>query len=327
VDANAGGTEYVKTHNSIIVLGKIISKGTVEKPIRIISDSQNPTYTDWVGISVNNGEFQYTEIGYCLYGIYSTKNFEKLTIDNCYIHHNFATGVGFMNPKDFQTTPAWVKNSTISDCGHETIDTHSSGNLEIAYNFISKSSVGLNIRDDLNEISGHILKANIHHNIIIEVNKPLLIAGSADVYMTQCVLNSDQINSSRWQYKQFTMHQMDNPCAIFLEPKANLKLVLENSIIYDSPKGIWADDLGTQAVIQNGFLNFDNVNQPFSSNISPGAGILTTNSQFVNKSNGDFHLTSNSPCKGMGNPGSLIPNADIGAYGATSANVIIGWKP
>lgn len=326
VDANSGGKTYVRTHNTIIGLGNIVCKGTPDNPIIITSDSDNPTYTDWSGISIGkSGEFEYTEIGFALYAIYAGSGFMRLTVDHCYIHDCWATGIGMFESGDLPNTPIWITNSTITNCGHEAIDTHSSGNVEIAYNFISQSQVGLNLRDDFVSIDGHFINVNAHHNVIIDCNIPVLVAGGANVFVTQSVIQAQQQDASRWTYLGWTMHQMINPCSIYLESGQNQQLIVTNSIFYDSMKGIVCDSLGSSAVVQNGYINFDNVVLQFSSGISSGAGILNVNSEFVDKINNDFHLQETSLCKNAGNPIDGTP--DLGVFGGASANPEIGWKP
>lgn len=326
VDAENGGTTYVKTHNSIICLGNIVCKGTQEDPIKIISDSETPFYTDWSGISVGkSGEFEYTEIGYALYAIYANSGFTRLTVDHCYIHNCWATGIGMFESGDLPNTPIWITNSTVVDCGHEAIDTHSSGNIEISYNFISQSQVGLNLRDDFITVEGHFLNVNAHHNIIVDCNIPILSAGGSNIFVTQSVLQAQQQDASRWTYLGWTMHQMQNPSAIYLESGQSQHLTVTNTIFFDSPKGLICDALGSGAVVQNGYLNFDNVAIQFSVGISAGAGILTENSMFVDKDNFDFHLQPSSLCKNIGNP--IDGNPDLGAYGGATAKPNIGWMP
>jgi len=323
-DANAGGTDYVKSHNSIIVLGKIICKGTAEQPIRIISDAANPTYTDWNGMSIKSGEFEYTEIAHCLVAAYSDSEFESLTVSNCYFHTLYATGVGFRNPAN-NASQAYVKNCTFRDIGHEAIDTHSSGNLKIAYNYVEKCQVGINMRNDL-EIENRQMNAQIHHNVIVDCNVPILVAKDTNIFITQVVVNAKQQNAGRWNYSGHTLYQMENPTCIFIEPNATGRLIITNSIFFDSNKGIVCDNLNTAFVFQSGYHCFENITTQATAGLNVGAGIITSSAQFVNKITGDFHLQVTSPCIGAGNP-IESPAPDLGAYGGNKSQSVLGWSP
>jgi hypothetical protein len=312
---------FHKNHIGILVKGNIICKGTPEAPILFTSDAVQKQYYDWFGFSILNGQFEYTTVEYCVSGIYSDNGWGDVSIDHCNIRHVWAAGIGFMEPKTYDNTLARVTHTSIEDCGHEGIDTHSAGTVEIMYNTIKSSQVGLNLRDDHVSVAGHFQNNNIRHNVIVDCNLPVLIAGG-NTFITQCVLNAQQQNNSRWSFGDFTMPVVGiNPSAILMAPELSGSLILANSIIYDSPLGISISN--PQSTFQSGFLLFDNVETPSQPMVNLGAGVLYTSAGFVDAANGDFHLSSSSEAKGAGNPVDGSP--DLGVYGGETAQAILGW--
>lgn len=320
-DPRTSAGNFHENHIGIIVKGDIISKGTPESPILFTSDATVKNYTDWFGFSIMSGQFEYTTVEYCVSGIYSDNGWTNVYVEHCNIRHVWAAGVGFMEPKDPGNSQAWVKYTTIQDCGHEAIDTHSTSNLEIAYNLIQASQVGLNLRDDHLTVEGHFQNTNVHHNAIVDCNLPVLIAGG-NVFITQCVLNAKQQDNSRWSYGDFTMPVVGKePAAILMAPELPGNLTITNSIFFDSPIGINRASVGS--TIGSGYLMFENVPVQIKPTLDLGAGILTGSAGFMDKSNGDYRLASGSICKGAGNPVDGTP--DLGVYGGVSASSLLGW--
>lgn len=319
-DPKAGGNEYQKTHITIIIAGKIISKGTAEKPITFTSAAENPTYTDWWGINVMYGEFEYTEISWCVNPLYAQNHFERLTLEHCYIAHSWAAALGWMEPADGMTQ-SWVKYSTIEDCGHEAIDTHSSGHLEIAYNLIQNSQVGLNFHNDL-EGTGNHLTVNVHHNLIRNCKFPVLAADGTTANLTHCIFQSNEISLDRWQFNGYKMAQvLGDPAAILLAPGPIVQIQLRNSIIIDSALGVNLASPGSTFI--NTYNNFDNVTVPLGVGLTAGAGTLFEASQFIDRTN-DFHLIASSPLINAGDP--IDGSTDLGIFGGSLAPNSIGWK-
>ena len=310
-DPDAGGLEYQQSHISIIINGTIISRGTSDAPIKFCSSNPDPFYTDWTGITANNGVFEYTIIEWCLDGLYSLDNFEKLTVDHCLVRHVWAAGIGFNRPLN-SGVEAYIKNTTIEDCGHEAIDTHSPGIIELAYNVIRDSQVGINLHDDMN--------ANIHHNIIVNTTFPFICVNSTDVFITQCILQASIQDNTRWTYQGWTMPLFEDPAAIFISNSTATSVIVTNSIILDSPVGFKNE--APQEALANGYINMDNVDEPYALNSIQGAGCLEVESGFVNQAGGDFHLLDTSPLKNAGNPEDGSP--DLGAYGGVEAQEDIG---
>ena len=303
-DANAGGEEYIKTHIQIQVDGRIISKGTPEKPA-------DPHYTDWQGIYVNYGEFEYTKISHSIRGIVASPNFERLTVDHCHINNIWAAGIGYNNPKDPETR-SFVKHSTIEDCGHEAIDTHSTGHLEVAYNVIKNSQVGVNLHDKID--------ANTHHNLILNTTFPIIAIDASFAFVTQCTfVNVVGQDTSRWKYKGWTMPRFANACGIFAASQYVSNITVTNSIIKNAPCGMRIEN--PSSVITMGYINFEDVSVDFDDGITAGAGIYHLNCGF--EDNILFKLSNDSPLKGKGNPED--GNPDLGAYGGDNAENVLGW--
>lgn len=312
-DPNAGGTEYQKSHISLIVNGRIVCKGTAEEPILFKSSKPQPYYTDWVGILANDGEFAYTTVEWCLNGIYSTNNYERLTIDHCHVRHIWAAGTGFQRPK-VNNGASYIKHSTIEDCGHEAVDTHSPGMIEMAYNLVKDCQVGFNLQDNV--------IASIHHNLVLRTTHPVLCANNPEVFITQCVFQASIQDNTRWSYQGWTMPLIGNPACIFIPAGNTQSVVCTNSILLDSPVGIQSEV--QEGVFTCGYLNFDNVATPFAVNATQGAGCTTLESGFVDETGGDYRLQASSPLKGQGNPADGSP--DLGAYGGNNAEAAIGWE-
>jgi hypothetical protein len=323
VDANAGGWDYTRPHIAINILGRIISKGTPSQPIKFVSDSPTPTYTDWEGISANYAEFEYTEIGYSNIGFYSTDNFEHVSFNHCYVHHAWGAGIGFLNPADRNGIRAWINDTTISDCGHEGIDTHSSGFMNITNCRIDRSQVGLNLRDD---ITGNLgFNVNVRNCIVVNCNWPVLIAGPTVATIRYCTIEAETQDTSRWHYGAFTMHQFANPMAIRFEDGAQDISTIEMTMIFGSPFGIWNDNEAVSGTVAFDNVNFDDV--PALNEFRPwiqSPGTHTTHvSGFVNAPAGDLTLAGGSACLTAG-PG----GTQIGAYGGGLApGASIGWQP
>jgi hypothetical protein len=325
VDANAGALDYLNTHISFSVYGKIISKGTSEHPITFTSEKPIPTYADWCGIYLNYGEFEYTSLLWSVDGIYANWDYERLTVDHCYIAHSFSAGVGFGSAKDGNTV-GYVKHSTIQDCGHEAIDTHSSGNLEIAYNYIDQSQVGLNLRED---VVGGELNVNVHHNQIINTGCPVLVH-RATVTIDQSVFQITQQDTSRWTYNGWQMTLLQGFGSVNIDPSGSANVLLENSIIYDiNPTDIAVQNqevIPGTSVFGSNYNNFDTVGIDFQGpNVAAGISNTYVGSQFVNVGTGDVHLQAGSPLIGAGNPADGSP--DLGVYGGALAEDHIGWLP
>ncbi|MBN1952755.1 MAG: hypothetical protein JW801_16250 [Bacteroidales bacterium] len=310
-DPAVGGTEYHTSHIGIIVNGRIISKGTREEPIIFTSSKENPTYTDWIGLVVKNGEFEHTLVEWCLNGIYSCVGVEKLTIDNCHIRHIWAAGLGFQQPAS-TSSEVYVKHTTVEDCGHEAVDTHSPGTIEFAFNIIRDCQVGLNLHDEI--------YASAHHNIILNTTFPILCVNSQDVFITQSILQAAIQDNNRWTYQDWTMPQFQDPSALFVNNSDVSQVIITNSIIFDSPIGLRNE--APVGALANGYLNMDNVANPYYVNAVQGSGCLNVASGFIDKAGGDFKLLPTSLVKAAGNPDD--GNPDLGAYGGADAEELIG---
>jgi hypothetical protein len=322
VDANSGGWDFTRTHVAIIILGKLICKGTPTMPIRIVSSSQTPTYTDWEGLSANYAEFEYTEIAHSVVGFYTTENFERVTFNHCYVHKIFAAGIGFSTPVNRDEMRAWINDTTISDCGHEAIDTHSTGAIHITNCFIKASQVGLNLRDDKQGNLG--ITVDVINCIVVNCNWPILVAGPAAVTIKYSTIKAQTQDTSRWHYGDFVMPQFINPIAIRFEDGAQDVTTIERTMIFGSPFGIWTDNDVVSGTVAFNYVNFDNVpsGSEFRSWIQTKGSWTTLASDFVNTPSQDFHLLGSSACKTAG-PG----GTEIGAYGGSIApGTTIGWR-
>ncbi|NMC07897.1 MAG: right-handed parallel beta-helix repeat-containing protein [Candidatus Lokiarchaeota archaeon] len=323
VDANAGGWDYTRTHIAINILGKLISKGTPSQPIRFVSDAPTPTYTDWEGISAKYAEFEYTEIAYSNIGFYSTESFERVTFNHCYVHHAWGAGIGFLDPVDRNEMRVIINDTTIQDCGHEAIDTHSSGRMNITNCRISESQVGLNLRDD---IPGNLgMNVNVRNCIIVNCNWPVLVAGPTVATIRYCTIEAETQDTSRWHYGSFTMHQFTNPMAIRFEDGAQDITTIETTMFFGSPFGIWNDNGAVSGTVAFNYVNFDNVpaGNEFRTWIQTKGTYTTYASGFVNAPGGDFTLAVGSACLMAGPSGT-----QIGAYGGGIApGASIGWHP
>ena len=312
-DPDAGGVEYQQSHISIIINGTIISRGTANAPIKFKSSKQRPHYTDWTGITVNNGVFEYTLVEWCLDGIYSLDGCEQFSLDHCVIRHCWAAGVGFSSPanSNIQTS---IKHCTIEDCGHEAIDTHSPGNIEMAYNLLKDSQVGFNLHDDIT--------ANIHNNIVVNTTFPFICVNSSDVFITQCTLQAQIQDNSRWTYDGWTMPLFENPAAIFVANSTTSSVIATNSIIFDSTTGL--RDHAPAESLASGYFDMFNVSVPHDGNALQGAGFLQVDPKFVDKTGGDYRLAVDSPLKTAGN--TVDGNPELGAFGGSDAEEVIGYN-
>jgi hypothetical protein len=312
-DPNAGGLAYIQSHIQIQVDGRIICKGTAEKPIIFKSNATIPHYTDWQGIYVNYGEFEYTSVTHSIAGIVCGSNFEKLTVEHCYIGHIWGAGIGFNNPKNPDTS-SFVRYSTIEDCGHEAIDTHSPGNLEIAYNVVRSCQAGFNTHD--------LINANIHHNLVINTTFPVICVNASNVFITQCTfVKVMEQDTSRWTYKNYTLPRFTNAIGVFAAAGGISAVLITNSIIADAPVGLQLTVPGS--LINNGYINFDSVGINFAGGVTQGNGIYTLNSGFEDEIT--YHLSDTSPLKDKGNP--VDGNPELGAYGGANAQPVLGWQP
>ena len=86
---------------------------------------------------------------------------------------------------------------------------------------------------------------------------------------------------------------------------ANVLTVTNNTALFGG--GVY--DFGVNSVIQHSILwgNSDNVVGPQASYSIieggyPGIGNLTGNPEFVDGTNGDYHLATTSPCRNAGDP-------------------------
>lgn len=311
---DAGGHEYQKGHIGIIVAGNIVSLGTAEAPIIFTSSAPQPSYTDWVGISAAEGRFAYTVVEWAIFGIGGGTGPSGLTLDHCHIRHLWGACTAFNGP----VAPGgerWVRHSTIEDCGHEAIDTHSPGALEIGWSELRRTQAGLNLHDDI--------EVNAHHLVVTDSTFPVLLVDARSVLLTQSTLNAHTEDPSRWKYQGYSMPDMGQGYAagIFVSGAAS-KLIFTNSIIFDSPVGL--RDEAPAAALQSGYLNLDGVVEPYAINAAEGAGGMAVDSRFVDRAQRDVRLALDSPVRGQGNPADGRP--DLGAFGGAQARDSLGWR-
>lgn len=76
--------------------------------------------------------------------------------------------------------------------------------------------------------------------------------------------------------------------------------------------------------MESGYLNMDAVDAPYTINATQGAGQLTVDSLFVDRSGRDVRLQAASPARGVGNPVDGRP--DLGAFGGVAAQARLGWR-
>jgi len=311
-DPEAGGEEYQRSHVSIIVQGRIESRGTPEAPIVFRSSSPTPFYTDWTGITVHEGVFEYTLVEWCVDGIYSLEDGGGLVIDHCHVRHVWAACTGFHNPADPGTVSS-ITHSTIEDCGHEAVDTHDPGRIEIGWNTVSASQVGLNMHDEMT--------AHIHNNLILDTSIAIVLVGATDVFATQNTIQSEVQDTTRWTYQGWTMPVIEQT-AVFVAAGGDPHLVFTNAILFDSETGLRNE--AAPGALENGWINMDGVTTPFGIHAEEGEGVTYLDPGFVDAASGDFHLRDDSPLRGAGNPADGSP--DLGAYGGDGAVESIGWR-
>ena len=310
-DPDAGGVAFQQAHVSILIQGRIDARGRADAPIVWKSSKATPFYTDWDGIQVAEGAFAYNVVEWCLNGLYAAQNHKGMTVDHSVVRHIWAAGVGFHQPAA-SSGPSWVKNSRIEDCGHEAVDTHSPGNLELAYNVVSRSQVGFNLQD--------AMTANVHHNVITRTGFPVLAVNATSVLVTHGTLQAEIPDSSRWTYGGYTMPRLTNAAGVFAQGSA--RAIVTNSIFFESPMGL-RSEAGASA-LENGYLNMDGVTTGYGIEATAGAGCLAVDSGFVDRGGGDYHLKASSPLRGKGNPANGSP--DLGAYGGADAQQELGWS-
>jgi len=310
-DPEAGGDEYHRTHIAINAQGRIVAKGTAEKPIVFTSSSTTPHYTDWIGITAREGEFEYVVVEWCINGIYSVDGGSRFTLDHVNVRHVWAAATGFQYLAPGAL--AYVRHSTLEDCGHEAVDTHSPGMLEVAYNVIRGCQAGLNLHDDIT--------LNAHHNVIVDTTFPVLAVNAKNAFVTQHVLNARDQDASRWTYQGWTMPALQGGAAVFVPP-GDTHLVVTNSIVFDSARGLRNE--AAETAIASGWIAMDDVAEPYVTNAIPGEGGLAAGAGFVDPAAGDFRLRADSPCRNAGNPADGSP--DLGAFGGADAQAGIGWQ-
>lgn len=312
---SAGGIEYQKSHIAINVAGRIIALGTEDEPIVFTSSKPQPFYTDWVGLSVREGQFAHVVVEWAIFGIGGGTGPGGLTLDHCHVRHMWGACTAFNEPEG-PSGQRWIRNSTIEDCGHEAIDTHSPGALEVAWTEIRHTQAGLNLHGTL------ALRA--HHNVITDTTFPVLAENASDVFVTQVTLQAHEEDSSRWTYQGYVMPNMGHgsAAAVFVGMAGTSHVVLTNSIVFDSPVGIRNE--APAGSVESGYLNMDAVDAPYTINATQGAGQLTVDSLFVDRSGRDVRLQAASPARGVGNPVDGRP--DLGAFGGVAAQARLGWR-
>lgn len=111
-----------KTHQfpraELIILGKIIAKGTAEKMITFTSVSENPGPADWGAVNLldsSDNIFEYCDFSYAHTAIHAHSG--KATITNCYLHDN-GVAIGMKNVPEFKTKSEMIaRNNLISTNG------------------------------------------------------------------------------------------------------------------------------------------------------------------------------------------------------------------
>jgi hypothetical protein len=89
-------------------------------------------------------------------------------------------------------------------------------------------------------------------------------------------------------------------------------LVITNSIIWGNSGGLDVGDNYLYGVPSGAIVSYSDIGT--NSYVSPGAGVISANPQFVNPLAGDFHLQSTSPALNSGNnaavPGNVLTDLD-----------------
>lgn len=295
--------QYEKSHITIIVNGELTAQGTADKPIRFASSAATPHYTDWVGIMARKVTATHLIVEWSRDGIGVMEGHAGIDLRDSVVRHAWASCVNIQKPAN--AAASRIEGNTIRDCGHEAIDTHDPGPVSITRNLIIDAQAGPNMNGDL--------AVTISRNIIVNTAMPILLnTPTGEVFITQNTLQAATQDVSRWTYEGFSLPQMTPAVAVVASPHAAGKSTVVNTIVFDSPYGLFN---GSAAAMDNGYLNFDGVATAFFDHATPGAGVLYEGSGFVDKGAGDYHLSSDSPLKGKGNPADGAP--DIGAYDGT----------
>lgn len=311
-DPGAGGEAFQKTHVSILIQGRVLARGTAERPIVFRSSSPSPRYTDWDGIQYAEGTWEHVVIEWALNPLYASTDHGDAVLEDVRISHAWAACTGFQRPRAGARSS--VTHATLEDCGHEAIDTHSPGNLTVAWTRIRASQAGLNLHDDAT--------VSAHHLVITDTAFPILSVSASNVFVTQAVLQAAPQDSTRWAYQGYTMPRLQGAAAVFVPPNPGSHVVVVNSILFRSPVGLRNE--AEAGALGSGFLGFDRVDEPFQTNAQEGDGTVNASAGFVDEAAGDFRLVEGSAMRGRGNPADGSP--DLGAFGGKDADPQVGSR-
>ncbi len=268
VEDPSSSEEYTLSHTHISIAGRLVAVGTPEQKIIFTSSAEEPSYTDWDGItfeSTSSGEMKYSVIEWTHTGpaLHGTDN---VSISYSEIRHIFWGAL-----HAFECSPVFEYN-VLDDIGHEAFDTHKASPV-IRYNNIShaRTAIVFNYYDLRSE------KPIIFENNIIENNGHLaVLQENAYVIIRNNTFIGSDDTGGPWHYKGFTLNVPDKSQGMNLADNVNVEIYDNKFINIDGP-AIKYERVGPN----QGIGHTTNIPEPFEIGDNP-VKILVRNNYFSN---------------------------------------------
>lgn len=216
---------YTRTHSAILIPGKLIAVGTPEERIVFTSDAENPSHTDWEGITFepgSSGEMKYCVVEWAHTGpaLHGTNN---VNVTHCEIRHTFWGGL-----HAFQCSPVFEYN-ILDDIGHEAFDTHKASPV-IRYNTISHARVGV-------VFNNHDLQTPLifENNTIRDSSHIGLLQESCHALIKDNIFMGSNDTGGPWHYEGFTLSSQPHTLGLGLADNVKAEITGNKFINLEGP--------------------------------------------------------------------------------------------
>lgn len=152
-----GARLYFHDRAQMVVFGRLVARGTLEKPIQMLGDRLDYLFSDvhysmtsgqWQGVYLNHGkgthELDYVEITGATHGLYATSwsrnDVQRLVLRNCRIHNHADIGLAAINT-DVEAVNCEISNAA-NYCAYLAGGTHTFIHCTIA-NYYGNTNVNI----------------------------------------------------------------------------------------------------------------------------------------------------------------------------------------